>query len=236
MRRDHDRPLPADDRLLAATLGFDRILEADRSVAAAAARGDRAQLAAQELAGGTPRQRLQVDVAARSLEVGDAAVAAEAIEVERGRGRGVAGDASDRDLSPLGVGDAHHRDVAHRGVRPQHGLDLLGLDVLTAGADHVVDAAEEPDAAVRKLDRAVAGEVPAGAELLGGGVGAIEIAAEDGVGGGVDQELAFAAGSDRAIEVGEIGDAHATAVGLAQHVGLIAGSGLQSAHMVSVVP
>src|SRR3990170_4037049 len=71
-------------------------------------------------------------------------------------------------LLPVLVGDGHDRRLGHRRDAAQDGLHLPGGDVLAAPPDHVLEAPDEVEVALRVLAEEVAGAEPLAAE--GGGV------------------------------------------------------------------
>ena len=77
------------------------------------------------------------------------------------------------------VGRAGHGRLEHARVLEQRDLDLARADLVAAGLDQVGRAAaDDPPVAVRRARCEVAGEEPAVAQRLGGGVRAVEVAAE----------------------------------------------------------
>ena len=124
----------------------------------------------------------------RASVVGGEAVA------RRARRRSPRGD-DERDdalAEPL-VRLADDGDLAHAGMAREDVLDLERVDVLAARDDHVVDAAVEPEVAVLVEPPDVAGAVPAVADRLRVGVGAVPVAGERLVGGQVAEDLAVLA-------------------------------------------
>src|SRR5690606_40958011 len=69
-------------------------------------------------------------------------------------------------LSARLVGDTDDGAFDHVGVRQQRGLHLGAGDVVTGRDDHVVGAGGEVEAAILVLDEAVAGQVPAVADIV----------------------------------------------------------------------
>src|SRR5215471_13466670 len=137
----------------------------------------RHELAAQELADGRFRYRLDEDVAPRPLEIGEPRGAAELIEL-LGLDHAAALDEGGNDLAPALVRDPDHGHLGDRGMQRQAAFDLDRRDVLAAADDHVVDAAGDEEIAVDVEISGVAGEIPAAAQCLGVRVRAPPIALE----------------------------------------------------------
>src|SRR5512145_1150952 len=83
----------------------------------------RHQLTAQQLADRRLRDRLDEDVTARALEVGEPGLAAEPIELLR-RDTGAALDEGGDDLAPALVLEPDHRHLRYRGMQRQAAFDL----------------------------------------------------------------------------------------------------------------
>ena len=81
-------------------------------------------------------------------------------------------------MTPLVVRGAGHDDLVQVGTPGKSVLDLLGVDVLPTGVDHVVDPAGDPQVAVLIGGGQVAGEVPPVADRLRIGVRPIPVAGE----------------------------------------------------------
>src|SRR4051812_49692425 len=81
-------------------------------------------------------------------------------------------------------------------------LDLYGREVPTAGDDHVVEAADDPEIAVGVEATEIAGVVPAVPECLLVGVGAPPVATERLVAREVTDHLPVLARSDELVRAG----------------------------------
>src|SRR6266542_2505437 len=68
-----------------------------------------------------------------------------------------------------------HGGLEDRGMAVQDGLDLLGIDVLAAADDHVLDPVDDPQVAVGVEDADVAGVQPAVAERVGGRLWPVQV-------------------------------------------------------------
>ena len=116
--------------------------------------------------------------------------------VELGRPGRLAGgdDAGEHRLAPARIGQADDAAIGDAGMGGERGLDLLGVDVLAARADHVVDPPAQPEIAVGLDLDDVARIVPAAAQLLGRRLGPVEIAREGRIRARVDDQLALLPG------------------------------------------
>src|SRR6516162_3381039 len=124
------------------------------------------ELAAQELADGRFRYRLDEDVAPRPLEIGEPRGAAELIEL-LGLDHATTFDERGNDLAPALVRNPDHGHVGDCGMQRQAALDLDRRDILPAADDHVVDAAGDEEIAIAVDVAGIAGEIPAAAQCLG---------------------------------------------------------------------
>ena len=77
------------------------------------------------------------------------------------------------------VGDADGRGLGDVGVLVEGGLDLGGVDVLTAADDDVLQPVDDVEEAFVIEPAEVAGEEPAVAEGSGRGLGVVEVAPHD---------------------------------------------------------
>src|SRR5215475_831177 len=126
----------------------------------------RHELAAQELADGRFRYRLDEDVAPRPLEIGEPRGAAELIEL-LGLDHATPLDEGGNDLAPALVRNPDHGHLGDCGMQRQAALDLDRRDILPAADDHVVDAAGDEEIAITVDVAGIAGEIPAAAQCLG---------------------------------------------------------------------
>src|SRR5262249_54386157 len=126
----------------------------------------RHELAAQELADGRFRYRLDEDVAPRPLEIGEPRGAAELIEL-LGLDHATTLDEGGNDLAPAFVRNPDHGHLGDCGMQRQAAFDLDRRDILPTADDHVVDAAADEEIAVTVEISSVAGEIPAAAQCLG---------------------------------------------------------------------
>src|SRR5262249_25489185 len=76
------------------------------------------------------------------------------------------------------VGHADHGAARDQLAAVERVLDLLGVDVLTAADDHVVDPADHVEFAVVVEPAQVAGAIPASGDRLGVGIRPLPIAGE----------------------------------------------------------
>ena len=138
------------------------------------------------------RDRVDEDVAARPLEVGEPRGAAELLQLALGN-VAIALDEGGDDFAPFFVGDTDHGDLIDIRMQRQAALDLDRRDVLAAGDDHVVDAAGDEQVAVGIDVAGVAGKVPALAQRLGVGFGTPPVTFESLVTGERRYDLALLA-------------------------------------------
>ena len=80
------------------------------------------------------------------------------------------------------------------------------MDVFAARTDHIVGAADQIDVPVRVPQAHVAGVVPAVAHLLRGGIRPVEVLAEYGIGGGVDDQFPLLARPHQILRLAIDGD------------------------------
>ena len=83
-------------------------------------------------------------------------------------------------LAEIGVRQADHGAFGDAGDGVQQHLDLFGIDVVTAGDDQILGAADDGDIAVCVDLPQITGDEPAvGAQILGGFVGHLPVAGKD---------------------------------------------------------
>jgi hypothetical protein len=113
-----------------------------------------------------------------------------------------ADDERNHPLAPALVGHTDHGDLLNGTVGAEHAFDLRRLDVLSAGDDHVIHPAHHPHIAVFIEPRDVPGVVPAVADRLLVGVGAVPVAIERLVGAHVGDHLSLFTGRHERIRRG----------------------------------
>src|SRR5262249_27579556 len=107
----------------------------------------RHELAAQELADGRFRDRLDEDVAPRPFEIGEPRGAAELIEL-LGSDHVATFDEGENALAPALVSDPAHGHLGDWGMQRQAALVFARRNFSPAADDHVVDAAGDEEIAI----------------------------------------------------------------------------------------
>ena len=147
-------------------------------------------------------------------------------------------DAGDHHLAPFRIRNADNANLADRVMFLQNGFYFLGMDALAAGPDHVVYAPNKCYISVPFLQKHIAGIVPPVLLFRSGGVRAAKIFREYRIDRSIDNQFALLARGDNIFDTVAI-DPYQPDTGVIGCPGVACcptGSGLDSAHIVSVVP